>query len=102
LVFSYLDDTNFVIKEKKSFDNFVLIMKNLKISQYQNILMNTLLRRWGNEVNQIETLNFLINNPHTEAFSFKYSSRKVKRNFELAVRLIIYLMLFYFSLTKIP
>ena len=85
MVFSYFDDPNFVIKEKKSFDNFVLIMKHLKISQYQNILMNALLRRWGNEINQIETLNFLINNNQMEAFSFKYSSRKVKRNFELAV-----------------
>lgn len=87
-MFTYFDDQAFAVRDKKTFEFFISILTKLKITDYQQQIINLIFKKWNNQFNQIEFLNFLINNPQTELFSFKSCTRKVKRNFELALTVI--------------
>ena len=86
IVFNHFDDPLFNIKDKKTLEYFLNILQKLKFPNYQTSLFNLIFRKWTNEINQIEFLNFLINLSDSFAFSFKnYTGRKVKKNFELSI-----------------
>jgi CCR4-NOT transcription complex subunit 1 len=85
LIFHYFDDPAFSIKDKKAFEYFITVLQKLKINYNNFIMQNLIFRKWTNELNQIEFLNFLINNIQSELFSFKNTPRKVKKNFELSL-----------------
>jgi len=85
-VLSNLDDPLFIIKDKKTYEYFVSILQKLKFTNYQTAIFNLILKKWNNEVNQIEFLNFLVNQP--DLFHFKnWNGRKVKKNFDLNISL---------------
>lgn len=85
-VFNFFDDPLFCVKDKKTFEYLMTTLQKLKGTNYNNLLFNLIFKRWNNELNQIEFLNFLIHNTQVELFSFKNSpGRKVKKNFELGI-----------------
>ena len=84
-VFEYFDDPSFSIKDKKKFDFFIKTLQKLKILTSPNQLFDFIFSKWTNELNQIEFIEFLLNTPQTDFFSFKsYTGKKVKKNFELS------------------
>ena len=48
----------------------------------QIVITNMIIKKWNNELNQIEFLNFLINNPN-EFFTFRNSPRKIQKIYDL-------------------
>lgn len=61
--FSYLDNPNFSILDKKTYENFNTIILKLNLP---NLLFNTLFCNgaWTNIDNQLSTIEFLLNNPN--------------------------------------
>ena len=55
--------------------------------RFYKLLLN---KRWSNELNQIETLSFLVNNPINE-FSFKNTNRRIKI---LDIPTVLFLLIF--------
>jgi len=84
-IFQNFDDPNFSIKDKKTFEFFINLLKQLQIPNIHSHLMNLIFRVWQNDLNQIEFLNFLINLNSPELFSFKTCQKIVKKNFELLI-----------------
>lgn len=46
---------------------------------FLQLFYNLIFKKWNNELNQIEFINFLINLNQSELFNFKYAPRKVKK-----------------------
>jgi CCR4-NOT transcription complex subunit 1 len=86
LLFQNFDDPSFCIKDKKTFEFFLNLLKQLTIPDIQTNIMNLIFTVWENDLNQIEFIEFLINFNQPELFSFKNCQRKVKKNFELLVQ----------------
>jgi CCR4-NOT transcription complex subunit 1 len=86
LLFHNFDDPSFSIKDKKTFEFFLNLLKQLKIPDIQTNIMNLIFSLWENDLNQIEFIEFLINLNQPELFSFKNCQRKVKKNFEILVQ----------------
>ena len=85
-IFKYLDNRNFVIKDKKKFDMFMNILKAFEIIKNNNydLFFDFIFTKWNNEENQIEFLKYLVNNPNLDSFSFKlYKGKRTKQHFEL-------------------
>lgn len=83
-VFEYFDDPSFSIKDKKKFDFFIKTLQKLNILTNPNQIFEFIFMKWTNELNQIEFIEFLLNTPQTDFFSFKsYTGKKVKKTFEL-------------------
>ena len=86
LLFQSFDDPSFCIKDKKTFEFFLNLLKQLKIPNIQINIMNLIFHVWENDLNQIEFIDFLINLNQQDLFSFKICQKKVKKNFELLVQ----------------
>ena len=85
-IFKYLDNPNFVIKDKKKFEMFLNILKSFEIIKNNNfdLFFDFIFKKWNNEDNQIEFLKYLVNNPNLDIFSFKlYKGKRTKQHFEL-------------------
>ena len=84
VVLDCFDDPGFVIKDKRKFDLFISCLQKLKILTDPNQLFNLIFRKWNNELNQIEFIEFILNTPQLDYLSFKsYNGKKVKKNIEL-------------------
>jgi hypothetical protein len=85
------DDPKFNIKDKKNFDFFISTLQKLKILTNPSQFFNFIFTKWNNELNQIEFLNFLINNPlqgENSIYSLKnYQGNKVRKDVELSNKL---------------
>ena len=59
-IFNYLDNPDFVIKDKKKFDTFLNILKVLGINKKGNfdLFFDFIFTKWENEENQIDFLQF--------------------------------------------
>ena len=79
MVFECFDDPNFCVKDKKTFEYFLDVLKQLKINNIQERLFNFIFHIWENDNNQIEFLSFLINLNQPDLFSFKICDRKVQK-----------------------
>ena len=55
------------------------ILNKVKPMNYQNLLYNLIFKKWSNELNQIDFLNFLINLNQSDLFTFKNSPKKFKK-----------------------
>ena len=85
-IFDNLDNPNFVVKDKKKFECFIYILKSFEIIKNNNfdLFFDFIFKKWKNEDNQIDFLNYLILNPHTDTFSFKnYKGKRTKQQLEL-------------------
>ena len=85
-IFDYLDNPNFIIKDKKKFECFMNILKSLEIIKNNNydLFFDFIFKKWNNEENQIDFLHYLISNPQTETFSFKnFKGKRTKQQLEL-------------------
>ena len=85
-VFHFLDNTDFIIKDKKKFELFLNILKTLGIIKKNNFdpFFDFIFTKWENEESQIKFLQYLVANPQTETFTFKkFKGKRVKQHFEL-------------------
>ena len=85
-IFKYLDNPNFLIKDKKKFEVFMNILKSFEIIKNNNyeLLFDFLFTKWNNEENQIQLLHYLISNPQSDSFNFKhYKGKRTKQHTEL-------------------
>ena len=86
-IFNYLDSPYFIIKDKKKFECLINILKSLDIIKNNNfdLFFDFIFKKWNNEENQIDFLQYLISNPQTDSFTFKnYKGKRTKQqNFEL-------------------
>jgi hypothetical protein len=78
----YFDDKNFCVKDKRSFDFFILILNKFRFPNPQAVISNLIFKKWNNEFNQIEFINFLINTPY-DIFSFRNCPRKVQKVYDI-------------------
>jgi len=83
LLFKCLDDPSFSINDKKTFEFFLNLLKQLKITNIQTNILNFIFHVWENDYNQIEFISFLINLDQPDLFSFKICERKVIKNLEI-------------------
>ena len=85
-IFKYLDNRNFVIKDRKKFEIFLNILRTFEIIKNNNfdLFFDFIFKKWKNEENQIVFLKYLVNNPNLDIFSFKlYKGKRTKQHFEL-------------------
>lgn len=78
-MFNYFDDPSFNIKDKKSFEFLLNLLNKIKPINYQNMIYNLIFKKWNNDLNQIEFINFLINLNQGDLFSFKNSQKRTKK-----------------------
>jgi hypothetical protein len=78
-IFNYFDDPTFSIRDKKSFEFLLNALNKIKSTNFQQLFYNLIFKKWNNDLNQIEFINFLINLNQTELFNFKNAQRKVKK-----------------------
>ena len=84
-VLNSLDDPSFCIKDKKKFDFLIEILLKLNILKEDNesskdkFFKNLIFTKWNNEINQIEFIEFMINNEEINENS-DYSLRNYNGN----------------------
>ena len=92
-VLNGFDDEKFSIKDKRNFEFFINTLQKINILKNPNQFFNFIFTKWNFELNQIEFLNFLINNNISNEFSqfsFKnYNGRKVKKEVEINIAINI-------------
>ena len=85
-IYDNLDSPSFSIKDKKKFELFMNILKSLGIIKNNNydLFFDFIFKKWNNEENQIEFLQYLISNPQTDTFNFKmFKGKRTKQHLEL-------------------
>ena len=84
-VLNSLDDPLFCIKDKSKFDYLIEILQKLNILKEENeknldiFLKNLVFTKWNNEINQIEFIDFMINNEYVNENSY-YSLKNYNGN----------------------
>ena len=84
-VLNALDNPLFCVKDKYKFDYLIEILKKLNILKEENeknldkFFKNLIFTKWNNEINQIEFIDFMINNEYVNENSF-YSLKNYNGN----------------------
>ena len=84
-ILNSLDDPSFCIKDKIKFDYLLEILQKLNILKEENeknldkFFKNLIFTKWNNEINQIEFIDFMINNEYVNENSF-YSLKNYNGN----------------------
>ena len=84
-VLNALDNPLFCVKDKNKFDYLIEILKKLNILKEENeknldkFFKNLIFTKWNNEINQIEFIDFMINNEYVNENSY-YSLKNYNGN----------------------
>ena len=84
-ILNSLDDPSFCVKDKIKFDYLLEILQKLNILKEENeknldkFFKNLIFTKWNNEINQIEFIDFMINNEYVNENSF-YSLKNYNGN----------------------
>ena len=91
-VLNSLDNEFFCIKDKKKFDFLINILHSLKILKEDNetykdkFFKNLIFTKWNNEINQIEFIDFMINNEEINENSYyglsKYNGCRIPEEYD--------------------
>lgn len=91
-VLNYLDSPFFCIRDKKKFDFLINILLKLNIlkedseNSKDKFFKNLLFSKWNNEMNQIEFIDFMINNEEINEKSFyglkRYNGAKISEDID--------------------
>ena len=94
-VLNSLDDPYFCIKDKKKFDYLIEILHKLNILKEDNennkdkFFKNLIFTKWNNEINQIEFIDFMINNEEVNENSYyglkKYNGTKISEEVDTKI-----------------
>jgi hypothetical protein len=91
-ILNSLDNPLFCIKDKTKFDYLIEILKKLNILKEENeknldkFFKNLIFTKWNNEINQIEFIDFMINNEYVNENCFyslkNYNGNKISEDID--------------------
>jgi hypothetical protein len=91
-ILNSLDNPLFCIKDKNKFDYLIEILQKMNILKEQNeknldrFFKNLIFSKWNNEINQIEFIDFMINNEYVNENCFyslkNYNGNKISEDID--------------------